>query len=114
MQRIQNQRLFLSALLRKLTSTGVILNPFKGLPAASGVTGSMTVDNGTGLYQLVQAAFALKHPITTTVPISDSNYETSAGDALLLNTTELKELATALNDGKPIPKGIVSGSKLGG
>ncbi len=28
LQRIQNQRLFLSALLRKLTSTGVILNPF--------------------------------------------------------------------------------------
>lgn len=114
LQRIQNQRLFLSALLRKLTSTGVVLNPFEGIPAASNLTGSLTVDNGTGLYQLVQAAFALKHPITTTVPIANSNYVTSSGDSLLIDSTKLRELTTALNEGKPIPKDVISGSKLAG
>ena len=74
----------------------------------------MTVDKGTALYQLVEVALALKHPITTTVPIADSNYETSAGDSLLLDATKLKELAAALNAGKPIPKGIIEGSKLSG
>ena len=61
-----------------------------------------------------QAAFALKHPITTTVPIANSNYVTSAGDSLLIDSTKLKELTTALNDGKALPKGILSGSKLAG
>ena len=34
LQREQDQRLFLKSLLAKITSTGVILNPFKAMPAA--------------------------------------------------------------------------------
>ena len=114
LQRIQNQRLFLKALLTKLTSNGVILNPFSSLPAASGVAGSLEVDNGTSLYQLLEVAFALRNPITTTAPISDSNYEVNGQDALLLNSTELKEIATDLNAGKPLPKSLITGSKQSG
>ena len=113
LQRVQNQRLFLRALLRKLTSTGVILNPFRALPAASDATGSLIVDNGTSLYQLVEVARALKHPITTTAPIANS-VVVGGQDALLLDTTKLAELAKALNDGTAIPKGIITGSKLSG
>ncbi|HUC57596.1 MAG TPA: LCP family protein [Streptosporangiaceae bacterium] len=114
LQRIQNQRIFLRALLRKLTSNGVVLNPFKSLPAATGVAGSLTVDKGTSLYQLISVAEALKNPITTTAPISNSNYLVDGQDALQLNTTELAELAKALNNGTPIPKGIITGSTLAG
>jgi LCP family protein required for cell wall assembly len=114
LQRIQNQRLFLRALLRKLTSTGVVLNPFKSLPAATGVAGSMTVDQGTSLYQLIQIAEALKNPITTTAPIANSNYLVDGQDALLLNSTQLAELAKALNNDTAIPKGIITGSSLAG
>ncbi|HYK30446.1 MAG TPA: LCP family protein [Streptosporangiaceae bacterium] len=113
LQRVQNQRLFLRALLRKLTSTGVILNPFKALPAASNAAGSLIVDNGTSLYQLVQVALALKHPITTTAPIATSTV-IAGQDAILLDTTKLAELDKALNDGTAIPKGIITGSKLSG
>jgi LCP family protein required for cell wall assembly len=114
LQRIQNQRIFLRALLRKLTSTGVILDPFKSLPAASGVTGALTVDSGTSLYQLLEVAEALRNPVTTTAPIANSNYLVDGQDALLLNTTELAELAKALNDGTKIPKGLIGGSTLAG
>jgi LCP family protein required for cell wall assembly len=114
LQRIQNQRLFLKALLTKLTSNGVILNPFSSLPAASGVAGSLEVDDGTSLYQLLEVAFALRNPITTTAPISNSNYVVNGQDALLLNTSELKEIATDLNAGKPIPKSLITGSKQSG
>ncbi|HUD38135.1 MAG TPA: LCP family protein, partial [Streptosporangiaceae bacterium] len=95
LQRIQNQRLFLRALLRKLTSTGVILNPLKSVPAASGVTDALTVDSGTSLYQLLEIAEALRNPITTTAPVANSNYYVNGEDALLLNTTELAELVKA-------------------
>lgn len=114
LQRIQNQRLFLRALLRKLTSTGVILNPLKSVPAASGVTDALTVDSGTSLYQLLEIAEALRNPITTTAPVANSNYYVNGEDALLLNTTELAELVKALNNGTKIPKGLITGSTLAG
>jgi LCP family protein required for cell wall assembly len=114
LQRIQDQRLFLSALLRKLTSTGVLINPFASLPAASGVAGSLTVDKGTHLIQLLKVAFALRNPITTTVPISNPNYVTPAGDAVQWNTSEAKMLFHDLNTGHKIPKILIGGSKLPG
>jgi LCP family protein required for cell wall assembly len=115
LQRIQNQRIFLRALLRKLTSVGVLFNPFASFPAASGLTGSITVDSGTGLYQLMQVAFALRNPLTTTVPIGNANYVSpNAGDAVLWDTSQAKQLFAALNEGKPIPKGLISGSKQSG
>jgi LCP family protein required for cell wall assembly len=113
LQREQDQRLFLSALLKKMTSTGVILNPFDSLPAASGVASNLTVDQATQLYQLLSAARALRNPLTTTVPIANSNYYTSAGDAVLWNSTEAKQLFTALQDGQPVPANLITGSKLG-
>jgi LCP family protein required for cell wall assembly len=114
LQRIQDQRLFLSSLLRKLTSTGVLINPFASLPAASGVAGSLTVDKGTHLLQLLKVAFALRNPITTTVPISGS-YVTPSGEAALVwNKSEALTLFHDLNTGHKIPNSLISGSKLPG
>jgi len=114
LQRIQDQRLFLAALLRKLTSTGVLINPFASLPAASGVAGTLTVDKGTHLIQLVKVAFALRNPITTTVPIGNSNYVSPSGDAVLWNKSEAQALFHDLNTGHKIPKNLIGGSKLPG
>lgn len=113
LQREQDQRLFLAALLKKLTSAGVVLNPFESLPAASGVASNLTVDQATQLYQLLSAARALRNPLTTTVPIANSNYYTSVGDAVLWNTTESNQLFKALQDGQPVPANLISGSTLG-
>jgi hypothetical protein len=96
-----------------MTSTGVILNPFDSLPAASGVASNLTVDQATQLYQLLSAARALRNPLTTTVPIASSNYSTSVGDTVLWNTAEAKQLFTALQDGQPVPANLITGSKLG-
>ena len=45
-----------------MTSLGTLVNPFAAFPAAFGAAGSLTVDKGTSLYQLVQVAFALQQP----------------------------------------------------
>ena len=113
LQREQDQRLFLSALLKKMTSTGVILNPFDSLPAASGVASNLTVDQATQLYQLLNAARALRNPLTTTVPIANANYSTSVGDAVLWNHTEATQLFNDLQTGQPVPANLISGSTLG-
>jgi LCP family protein required for cell wall assembly len=113
LQREQDQRIFLSALLKKMTSTGVILNPFRALPAATGVAGNLTVDQATQLYQLLSAARAMRDPLTTTVPIANANYYTPVGDAVLWDHAQATQLFTALQDGQPVPANLITGSKLG-
>jgi LCP family protein required for cell wall assembly len=112
LQREQDQRIFLSALLKKLTSLGVVLNPFKALPAASGVAGTLTVDKGTSLYQLLRVAEAMRSPQTTTVPIANSNYETAAGDSILWSS-QAKTLFNDLQNGQTVPKKLITGSHEG-
>jgi len=113
LQRIQDQRAFLSALLKKATSPGVYLDPFTALPFGSTAASSMSVDKGTSLLDLVHAASGLRDPETGTVPIADNNYYTSAGDAVLWNKTKATELFSALKNDSAIPAGLLSGTTVG-
>jgi LCP family protein required for cell wall assembly len=113
LQRIQDQRAFLSALLSKSTSPGVYLNPFTALPFASTAASAIAVDKGTSLYDLLQAAFALRNPQTGTVPIANANLQTSAGDAVEWDRSQALELFNALQEGKPVPAGLLTGTTVG-
>jgi LCP family protein required for cell wall assembly len=114
LQRIQDQRAFLEALLTKATSPSVFLNPFKALPFATAAASSLSVDKGTQLYQLLQLALALRNPQTGTVPVADNNYLTAnAGDALLWNRSQALQLFAALQDNKPVPAGLLTGTTVG-
>jgi LCP family protein required for cell wall assembly len=114
LQRIEDQRAFLEALLKKATSPGVFLNPFKALPFATAAASSISVDKGTQLYQLLQVALALRHPETGTVPVADANYLTAnAGDALLWNRRQALQLFAALQNDKPVPAGLLTGTTVG-
>jgi LCP family protein required for cell wall assembly len=113
LQRIEDQRAFLKALLSKATSPGVYLNPFSALPFASTAAGSIFVDKGTSLYDLTQAAMALRNPQTGTVPIANANYPTAAGDSVLWDHTQALALFNALQDNKSIPAGLLSGTQVG-
>ncbi len=114
LQRMQDQRAFLKALLDKATSPSVFLNPFVALPFGSGTASAITVDKGTSLYDLIQMAMALRDPLTGTVPIATPNYLTAnAGDALLWNRTQALELFNALKNNQPVPKGLLSGTTIG-
>ena len=96
-----------------MTSTGVLLNPFASIPAASGAASNLTVDQSTSLYQLLSVARALRNPLTTTVPIANANYYTSAGDSVLWSSSQATQLFTALQDGQAVPPSLITGSTLG-
>ena len=113
LQRIQDQRAFLSALLNKATSPGVYLNPFTALPFGSTAASSMSVDKGTSLLDLVHAAAVLRDPETGTVPIANANYYTNAGDSVLWNKTQATELFNALKNDAAIPNGLLGGTTIG-
>jgi LCP family protein required for cell wall assembly len=114
LQREQNQRVFMKALLSKMTSSGVIFNPFSVVPAALGAVDSLTVDDGTHLNQLISVAFALRAPETTTVPIANSNLPTAAGDAVQWDPAQAGRLFHDLNTDTPVPKRLLIGSHLQG
>jgi LCP family protein required for cell wall assembly len=114
LQREQNQRVFIKALLSKMTSPGVMFNPFVAVPAALGSADSVIVDDGTHLNSLMSVAFALRQPETTTVPIANSNYSTAAGDAVKWDPAQAGRLFRALNTDGPIPKRLITGSHLQG
>jgi hypothetical protein len=65
------------------------------------------------VYDLVQAAFALRGPQTGTVPIANANDQTSAGDAVLWDKTQALELFNDLKAGKAVPASLLSGTKVG-
>jgi LCP family protein required for cell wall assembly len=113
LQREQDQRIFLKALLTKMTSPSVMFNPFAALPAASGVVGTLTVDEGTSLYQLLQVALAMRDPQTTTVPIANANYPTWTGDAVLWDSSQATELFNDLKTGQTVPRSLITGSQQG-
>jgi LCP family protein required for cell wall assembly len=114
LQREQNQRVFIKALLSKMTSPGVMFNPFSSVPAALGAVDSLTVDDGTHLNQLMSVAFALRQPETTTVPIGNSNLPTASGDAVQWDPTQASRLFRDLNSDTPLPKKLITGSHLQG
>jgi LCP family protein required for cell wall assembly len=113
LQRIQDQRAFLSALLSKATSPGVYLNPFTALPFASTAASAISVDKGASLYDLLQAAQALRAPETGTVPIANANFQTSAGDAVEWDRTQALALFNALQADKPVPASLLNGTQVG-
>jgi LCP family protein required for cell wall assembly len=114
LQRMQDQRAFLKALLDKATSPGVFLDPFVALPFGSSAASAISVDQGTSLYSLVKMAFALRDPLTGTVPIANANYITAnAGDAVLWNRTQALALFGALQNNQPVPAGLLSGTTVG-
>jgi LCP family protein required for cell wall assembly len=109
LQREQDQRLLLKALLGKVTSTGTLVNPFATIPAAMGAVNSVDVDSGTQLYQLIQVAFALRAPQTTTVPFGGYGNE-AVGSVVLWDHTKATEMFNDLANDRAIPSSLLSGS----
>jgi len=113
LQRVADQRLLLSAVLKKMTSTGTMINPFASIPAASGAASSLTVDSGVQLYQLMSVGFALKNPESTSVPFGYFE-TTNVGSVIRWNSTAATELFRDLATDKAVPKNLLSGTAIQG
>ena len=114
LQREQDQRILIKGILSKMTSPGTLANPFAVIPAANGAAAAITIDQGTGLTQLISVAFALRNPVTTTVPIATANLPTAAGSAVQWNHTEATQFFNDLAHDQPLPKNLVTGSSVQG
>ena len=85
--RVERQRAFISALLDKATSPSTLFNPFRIVPLATGLSGSIAVDDSTHVWHLAQLGLAMRglsEGISTTVPVRDGvvNWDRTRARAL--------------------------------
>ena len=113
LQREQDQRVLLKGILAKMTSAGTLINPFAVIPAASGAASAISVDQGTSLSALVSVAFALRNPVTTTVPLGGFA-NTAVGSVVEWNTAAAKQFFSDLAHDQALPKDLVTGSSVEG
>ncbi|MBW8482490.1 LCP family protein [Actinomadura parmotrematis] len=113
LDRVQHQREFFGALMRKATSPGTLLNPFASVPLALNATSNFRVDNGDHLYDLVRMMWAMRgvsggSGLTTTVPIGGTGSSAAAGSYITWNRTLAGQLFGALKEDKPVPDTAVA------
>jgi LCP family protein required for cell wall assembly len=113
LQREQDQRVLLKGILSKMTSAGTLANPFAIIPAANGAAAAITVDQGTGLSSLMSVAFALRNPVTTTVPFGGFA-TTSVGSVVAWNTAAARQFFYDLGHDQPLPPGLISSTSVEG
>ncbi|MEV0109045.1 LCP family protein [Nocardia sp. NPDC050799] len=107
--RMNNQRLFLSALLEKATSPATLANPFALWPMAGDTAGSLTVDKDDHIWDLARLAWALRgDTLATTVPVGGFT-DTDSGNVLLWADPDASRFFQALADGDPIPADLAGG-----
>ena len=113
LQREQDQRILLKGILSKMTSAGTLANPFAIVPAANGAASAITVDQGTGLSQLVSVAFALRDPVITRVPFGHFA-STNVGSVVVWDTTAAKQFFNDLAHDQPLPQSLISKTSVQG
>lgn len=108
LDRVVHQRQFLSAVVSKVTSPSVTLNPFRVVPLLSSVPGALTVNTGDHLWNLMSLAFAVgsKDLTTTTVPMSGSR-NTNVGSVVIWDKDKATRLFAALKTDAEVPPDVL-------
>jgi LCP family protein required for cell wall assembly len=104
--RTQHQRQFVGALAGKIMSPGVLLNPFRSIPAIIHLPKALTIDHGDGLWDLLTLARHVRHfaDVTSTiVPIGGSD-----GSNLLWDPTKAQQLFHDLNHDQSVPADLIT------
>ncbi|MEU0545555.1 LCP family protein [Nocardia sp. NPDC005978] len=108
LDRMLNQRKFLSALLKKAASPGTLINPFRSWPLIQGLTKALKVDTSDHVWNLASLGKALAgDPVATTVPIAGFD-DTDAGNVLLWDKARASRFFEALAKDEPIPADLVT------
>lgn len=103
LDRMINQRQFMSALLHRATSPAVWLNPWRWYAVPRAVAGALTVDRGDHAWDLARLGWAL-HGATTpmTVPIGEFT-DSGVGSVVVWKHDAARELFEALAADEPVP-----------
>ncbi len=109
LDRMVNQRQFMSALLHRVATPAVWLNPWRWYAVPRAAAGSLIVDQGDHVWDLARLGWAL-HGQTTpmTVPIGELT-DSGAGSVVVWNHHAAGELFDALASDAPVPAAALDG-----
>ncbi|ADU01575.1 LCP family protein [Mycolicibacterium gilvum] len=107
LDRMANQRQFMSALIERASSPAVLLNPLRWYPLASAAADTVAVGDGDHVWDLARLGWALRGDVTTvTVPIGEFT-ENSAGSIVVWDSETAQRLFAALASDSPVPADVL-------
>ncbi|WP_433462619.1 LCP family protein [Spirillospora sp. CA-128828] len=113
LERVEHQRQFFGALMKKAASPGTLINPFRSVPLALNATSNFLVDDDDHLYDLVRMMWAMKNVsggsgVTTTVPIGGTGSSAAAGSYITWDRSKSSKLFDALKQDQEIPQDVIT------
>ena len=113
LDRMVNQRQFMSALMHRAASPGVLLNPLRWSPMANAAADSLTVGSDDHIWDLARLGWALRGDLTTTtVPIGEFTGSDS-GSVVVWDEEIANELFAALKSDTPVPQDVLDAGAAG-
>ncbi|WP_261777323.1 LCP family protein, partial [Rhodococcoides kroppenstedtii] len=110
LDRMNNQRLFLSSLLSKATSPTTFLNPFRVVPLTRALVSSLQVDEGDHIWNLASLGWALRgETVTTTIPIAGFEDVEGSGNVVLTDRERASRFFDLIAQDQPLPPDLLSG-----
>jgi LCP family protein required for cell wall assembly len=111
LDRMINQRLFMSALLQRTANPTVWLNPRRWYSVPHAAVSALTVDQGDHVWDLARLGWAMHGSTTTiTVPIGELT-NSDAGSVVVWNHDVARELFDALASDAPVPAAALDGQQ---
>jgi LCP family protein required for cell wall assembly len=112
LDRVEHQREFLSALMKKTESPATLLNPFRMVPLVQAIPGALTVDSSDHVWNLAGLAMAMREVsagrgVTATVPIGSLGM-LNGSSVVRWDTARAKQLFGALAQDQAPPKGSMN------
>ncbi|MET9018835.1 LCP family protein [Actinopolymorpha sp. NPDC004070] len=110
--RVERQRQFLSAVVKKTASPGTIVNPVRYTRVGLSAGDALTVGEGTNIVDMARFGLAMRSlssgsGTTLTVPVSSTSVSTPVGSAVRWDRQRALNLFHALRDGGPIPPSLI-------
>jgi LCP family protein required for cell wall assembly len=112
--RMANQQKFVVGLSHATLRPGVLLNPFTFYPVTGAMLDSIAVDNGTGLWDLLNMSWHSRSlgggkGTVGTVPIANEGYQVSGlGSTVLWDKAKAAQVFGAVNQDAAIPSGLLN------
>ena len=109
LDRMANQRQFMTALLHRAASPAVWLNPWRWYSVPRAAVNALTVDRGDHVWDLARLGWALRGgPTTITVPIGEFT-NSGSGDVVVWDHDAAAQLFEALAADAPVPQSALDG-----
>ncbi len=108
LQRVQNQRKFLSALFEKVQSPATLANPFRVLPLMNAASGAVSVNNDDHVWHLASVALSMGDAQSGTVPIAGTPTVPGAGSVVQWNKEKASQLFDLISKDQPVPADLIA------